>query len=273
MNPFDQAWALLKSDNPSDSLVEAEDNLQRIDEEWHNPNRSFYNQTDDTVNLGQNHIWNQSKEMNVNRDIIESLNPESAQENSEKIFAEAPGNLFGRVAAHEYGHAVTNDEVENFLEEKGHTGKYGSDPAATAAAEYGAYAMQFPESGYLATKNMLRQVIDQVSHNLSQKQKKGREAAGITEWDGYDPNKWVRHAKAKERVMAELPDHIRSLHSVVQQAGRKGESLKEKEQAYREMMGARARQPMLRRQTISPHRWPGKIEAARNAQIDNRRGK
>ena len=260
---FDQAWSLLKSDNPSDSLV---------NEEWkvenpHNPNRTFYNQTDDSVNLGQNHIWNQSKEMNVNRDIIESLNPESAQENSEKIFAEAPGNLFGRTAAHEYGHAVTNDEVENFMGEKGHTGKYGSDPAATAAAEYGAYAMQFPESGYLATKNMLRQVIDQVSHNLSRKQKKGREDAGMTEWDGYDSNK---HAKAKERVMAELPDHFRSLGAVVGQAARKG-SLKEKEQAYREMMGARARSPMLRRQTLSSHQWPGKIEAARNAQI--RRGK
>tara|TARA_R110002051_G_C8722445_1_gene496875 strand:- start:1118 stop:1915 length:798 start_codon:yes stop_codon:yes gene_type:complete len=254
MTAFDQAWALLKSDNPSDSLV---------DEEWHNPNRSFYSPTEDTVNLGQKHIWNQSKEMNVNQDIIESLNPESAQENSEKIFAEAPGNMFGRVAAHEYGHAVTNDEVENFMEEKGRTDEYGSDPAATAAHEYGAYAMQFPESGYLATKNMLRQVINQVSHNLSRKQKKGREDAGMWEWGGYDPD---NHAKAKERVMAELPDHIRSLHSVVQQAGRKGESLKEKEQAYREMMGARAREPMLRRQTISPHQWPGKIEAARDAQ-------
>jgi len=257
-----------KSDNPTDSLVEGEP-------EWlydgHKPSRSFYDGNFDVVNVGERGIWNYADQ--INRKRLQAIPWEPSmtheekeeadrqhEENTEKIFAEAPGNMFGRVAAHEYGHAVTADEVNDFLREKGIVGEYSTTPKATAATEHAAYTAQFPESGYLATKNMLQQVMSQVTDSFRRKQKKEREAAGMG--SGFDWNT-DRYTEAKERVMAELPDHLRSLYAVVQRAGRAGATLKEKEQAYREMMGARARDSMLRRQTLTSGQWPGRIAVAR----------
>ena len=299
----EEAWALEeqmlvhKSDEPWDALVEgvpglgaegtppmyrltSEGTKPRFRTEEYEKDKAFYDTQQDMVNIGPKHVWRRAMglagKQEAQGDVDFGATPEfgtpevprmmnarraKQAEEAERIFVEEPGKDFSRLSAHEFGHAVTNPEVQEFLDTL--TGQqYRDDPAATFATEYPAYQMQFPESSYLAAKGAMTQVIEQVAMQAGRASQRARaKEPGVLA-----PIEDIFGGAAqhqRERTTTDLPKHLQALRHVITQADRAGSTLAEKEQAFREMMGARARDPMLRGQILTPQQWPKRIKTAR----------
>lgn len=148
-------------------------------------------------------------------------------------------NVLGRMLAHEFGHAVTDGQEGVGNLGTGEYGKYSINSDATARTEHPANILEYPESALVAHKSLLEQLE---AHQYANAGAKNRILAALS----------------GRRVGEEHP--MRGITGIMQQIDRPHPNKltpQQKEQRFREILGVRARNPMLR-QTNSiktPEQW------------------
>lgn len=214
MTPFDTAWSFLKSDDADYNLE-----FDRLDRAGH------YNPWADTVNVNLAAILPIGRSMGFSDADIDKYT----------------ANVLGRLNAHEWGHATTDNQPGVGDLRGSQYGKYSQDIDATARTEHPANILQYPESSLTAHRELM--------HDLNAHQVQNAGAKGMLA------------AMFGQRVSEDHP--MRGITNIIEQLdsptrtsmGRDGKisltanklTPRQKEQRFREIMGLRARNPHLRR--------------------------
>ena len=187
----------------------------------------FYSPENDTVNLNLAQIQPIGRNMGF------------ADEDIDKYAA----NLLARLNAHEFTHAASDGQPGIGDMKSYEYGQYSRDLPATARIEHPANIMEYPESSIVAHKQLAR---DLFNHRLK---------------NATDQERWK--VALGGRLMEDYP--MRGITNIIQQLQMGGMTPQQKEKRFREIMGVRARNPMLRhdRGFRTPKQWDNSIRRER----------
>lgn len=221
MTPMELAWSFLKSDDADYNLYFGGANSRTA---------GYYDPLGDIVNINLGSILPIGRSMGF------------SDADADKYTA----NVLSRLNAHEFGHATTDEQSGVGNLRLNEYGRYGQDLDATARVEHPANILQYPESALTAHRQLISDL------NAHQREGDLASVLGLRQVDNHP---------------------MRGITNIIEQIGRPTRASvgsdgkmtltrnvltpRQKEQRFREILGVRARNPMLRQPNNikTPEQW------------------